>query len=439
MTQLDQAHPALPAPRADDPLVRLLAWCVHLYTALGLAAAAAIAVLLVRGAPDAFRWSFVLMLVATLVDATDGTLARRVGVKKVLPNFDGRKLDDLTDFLTYTFLPLLLIWRAELLPGAMQVWLLLPLLASAYGFCQVEAKTDDGYFLGFPSLWNVVAFYLYVLQLPGWVALGVVVVLSAADVRAEPLPLPLAARPAQPVQQHPGRSVWAVLLVWILLQCCPSSTSSARRRGSTTRPGPALASLFYPGLLHGRVVGRSRCKRLASLSPLTSRAPSSTSSARRPRAGPPRRRPARAGRPPTTKKTITDRIACAARARQRAARREDERPEDPRELLDDREEAEELPRPVAAGSWLANSDRLSAWLPPWTMPDQDRQQEEVRRLVMNPARTLIPCRPPATAGSTASRRSGRPACRTGTRTGCRRTGPAPGPRSSPLVDPDLAP
>ena len=68
-------------------------------------------------APRRFARSFVLMLVATLVDATDGTLARRIGVKKVLPEFDGRKLDDLTDFLTYTFLPLLLIWRAELLPG----------------------------------------------------------------------------------------------------------------------------------------------------------------------------------------------------------------------------------------------------------------------------------------------------------------------------------
>src|SRR5207249_737286 len=114
---------------------------------------------------DAFRWSFVLMLVATLIDATDGTLARRVRIKEVLPGFDGRKLDDLVDFLTYTTLPLLLIWRAQLLPAGQDAWLLCPLLASAYGFCQVAAKTADGYFLGFPSLWNVVAFYLYVLHL----------------------------------------------------------------------------------------------------------------------------------------------------------------------------------------------------------------------------------------------------------------------------------
>ncbi len=97
--------------RIRGGFVLFLAWCVHCYTALGLVASAAIAVLLVRGGPEAFRGSFVLMLVATLVDATDGTLARRVRVQEVLPSFDGRKLDDLTDFLTYTSLPLLLIWR----------------------------------------------------------------------------------------------------------------------------------------------------------------------------------------------------------------------------------------------------------------------------------------------------------------------------------------
>jgi phosphatidylcholine synthase len=156
-----------------------LAWCVHLYTALGLVAAAGIAVLLFHPSPEAFRWCFVLMLVATLIDSTDGTLARAVRIKETLPGFDGRKLDDLVDFLTYTCLPLLLIGRAGLLPEGWGYWLLLPLLASAYGFCQAEAKTADGYFLGFPSYWNLVAFYLYAGQpLPGWLSLAVVVVLA---------------------------------------------------------------------------------------------------------------------------------------------------------------------------------------------------------------------------------------------------------------------
>jgi phosphatidylcholine synthase len=158
--------------------MRVAAWGVHLYTAIGLVLAARMAMLLVRGGAEAFREVFVLMLVASLVDATDGTLARKVKVKTVLPEFDGRKLDDIVDFLTYTFLPLMLVWRAGLLPEGAEAWLLLPLLASAYGFCQVEAKTEDGYFLGFPSLWNVVAFYLYALHLPGWVAVAIVATLG---------------------------------------------------------------------------------------------------------------------------------------------------------------------------------------------------------------------------------------------------------------------
>lgn len=156
---------------------RLLAWAVHFYTALGLACAAGMAVLIVEGEASSFRLAFALMLLATLIDATDGTLARAVRIKEVLPNFDGRRLDDLVDFLTYVALPLLLVWRARLLPEGTEAVLLLPLFASAYGFCQAEAKTDDGYFLGFPSYWNLVAFYLYALRpLPGWLNLSLVVV-----------------------------------------------------------------------------------------------------------------------------------------------------------------------------------------------------------------------------------------------------------------------
>ena len=152
-----------------------LAWLVHGYTALGLVAAAGMAVLIVRGGPEAFRGAFLLMMIATLIDATDGALARKVRVKEVLPGFDGAQLDNLIDFLTYTFLPLLLLWRAGVLPEGQDGWLLLPLLASAYGFSQVSAKTGDGYFLGFPSYWNLVAFYLYTLQMPGLLSIGILI------------------------------------------------------------------------------------------------------------------------------------------------------------------------------------------------------------------------------------------------------------------------
>jgi len=155
---------------------RVLAWGVHLFTALGLLAAGGMAALIVRGGDDAFRGAFALMLAATVVDALDGTLARWARVGKVLPEFDGRRLDDIIDFQTYTSLPLLLMWRAGLAPA----WALAaPLLASAYGFCRVHAKTDDGYFLGFPSYWNIVAFYCYFLRLTQGVVVAIVLVLAA--------------------------------------------------------------------------------------------------------------------------------------------------------------------------------------------------------------------------------------------------------------------
>lgn len=154
---------------------KLLAWCVHLYTASGLVAAAGMVVLIVRGGDDAFRWAFALMLLATFIDATDGWLARRARVKEVVPGFDGRRLDDIVDFHTYTTIPLLLVWRAGILQGWQEWWLLLPLLASAYGFSQVNAKTKDGFFLGFPSYWNIIAFYLYVLRLPSWLSLSLII------------------------------------------------------------------------------------------------------------------------------------------------------------------------------------------------------------------------------------------------------------------------
>src|SRR6266508_1743231 len=118
---------AFPAPlRQRRRLRQLLAWCVHAYTACGLLVAAGIAYLLAPEHldPQAFRWSFILMLLATLIDGTDGTLARRVRVKEVLHGFDGRRLDDLIDFLNYTCLPLFLIWRAHLLGPYSSWWLM---------------------------------------------------------------------------------------------------------------------------------------------------------------------------------------------------------------------------------------------------------------------------------------------------------------------------
>jgi phosphatidylcholine synthase len=151
---------------------------VHAYTASGLVLAAMAAAFIVAGGPEGFRYAFLLLLLATFIDSTDGVLARAANVRAVLPGFDGRRLDDIIDFQTYTSLPLLLLWRAQVLEPLGGAWLLAPLLASAYGFAQVDAKTRDGFFRGFPSYWNIIALYLYFLALPSGLALALLLSFS---------------------------------------------------------------------------------------------------------------------------------------------------------------------------------------------------------------------------------------------------------------------
>ena len=214
---------------------KALAWLVHVYTAMGLVCAAGIAVLIVRGGDASFRRAFMLMLVATAIDATDGWLARRAHVKDVLPRFDGRALDDLIDFHTYASLPLLLIWRAGVLPGASAWLLLLPLLSSAYGFSQVDAKTDDGFFLGFPSYWNIVAFYLFVLRPPAPVAAAVLVIFALLTFVRTPYIYSTRGAPFARTMNL-GAVVWFVLLGVILFG--PAQYSRM----------VAVVSLVYPAL-----------------------------------------------------------------------------------------------------------------------------------------------------------------------------------------------
>ncbi len=154
----------------------ILAWLVHLYTALGTVVAF-FSLLCIE--QTNFREAFYLMALAVVIDATDGMLARAARVKELIPWFDGELLDEIVDYFNYVIVPSLFLVRANILPPQDSLWLAaLPLLASAYGFCQREAKTADYFFLGFPSYWNVVAFYLYVLQTPLWVNAFVIIALS---------------------------------------------------------------------------------------------------------------------------------------------------------------------------------------------------------------------------------------------------------------------
>lgn len=162
---------------ANPPWFRTKAVAVHLYTASGAVLALLILIAAFQGEAVKALW---LMLAALVIDSTDGLLARRLRVSEALPFFDGAMLDNIVDYMTYVFAPIVLLWSEAYLtegtPGI--VFAALPLLASSYQFCRVDAKTDDHYFLGFPSYFNVVAFYAIVFEPSPNVLAAVLVVCS---------------------------------------------------------------------------------------------------------------------------------------------------------------------------------------------------------------------------------------------------------------------
>lgn len=154
-----------------------LAWLVHAFTASG-----AVLAFLALLAIDAGQWGLALLwlLVALAVDGVDGSLARMARVKERAPRIDGDTLDLIIDYLNYVFVPAMLIVRAGLVPAALAPGLAALILVSAlYNFTRRDLKTADNYFRGFPALWNLVAFYLFVAR-PGEEAGAAVVVLFAA-------------------------------------------------------------------------------------------------------------------------------------------------------------------------------------------------------------------------------------------------------------------
>lgn len=139
------------------------AWAVHALTASSAPAGLLAILATMRGD---VRAAFLWMAYTVAVDAIDGTLARAVRVKEVLPSVDGGRLDDVVDYFTWVIVPMFFVVHVRLVPAAASVPVAsLVLMASGYGFSQTAAKTPDHFFTGFPSYWNLVAFYLYVL---GW-------------------------------------------------------------------------------------------------------------------------------------------------------------------------------------------------------------------------------------------------------------------------------
>ena len=209
----------------------VFALAVHGYTAFG--AVLGFAALSAAFQQD-YATTFWMLSAAFLVDATDGTLARKARVKYVAPYIDGSLLDNIIDYLTYVVVPVAVMVQPGILPAGLEWLALSVLLASAYGFSRTDAKGFvEHYFLGFPSYWNVLVFYYVILGTTPWVNLFFLmffVVMVFVPMRW-----------LYPSRMEKGRSatvglgiLWALMSVVLIVQL--------------PNPSPTLAwlSLFYP-------------------------------------------------------------------------------------------------------------------------------------------------------------------------------------------------
>ena len=214
-------------PDLRDPLTRARwgrktrAYCVHVLTATGVVFAFLAMKEVASAAPDP-RWVFGWLAIAVLIDAADGPLARLWNVKLYAGRIYGGLIDNIVDYLTFTFIPLMLVWRMDWLPGLDGLWVVLAMMASLFGFSNTTAKqAESGFFLGFPSYWNVVAYYTGLLAtlygaVGQGVALGCVLLFSVLTV----LPVRFIYPNRAPAPWQPpiigGALLWLCLLLLIL-------------------------------------------------------------------------------------------------------------------------------------------------------------------------------------------------------------------------------
>jgi phosphatidylcholine synthase len=166
-----------PHPETAGHARNAAAFAVHVFTACGAACA-----LLALFAAVKSQWTlmFFWLGIALFIDGVDGTFARRLQVAKLLPRWSGDVLDLVVDILNYVFVPAYALAASGLLPRSVAIPLgtLIVVTGSLY-FADKLMKTSDYYFRGFPALWNVAAFYLFIFEPQAWIGAAIVAALAA--------------------------------------------------------------------------------------------------------------------------------------------------------------------------------------------------------------------------------------------------------------------
>ena len=220
------------------PQVRRAAgYSVHILTASG----GAVAVLALYAAIERdFTAMFAWLGLALFIDGIDGTLARAAKVKETAAFVDGDILDLVVDFLTYVLVPVVALWRSDLVPTPYAFWIgLVVTIASALYFADTRMKTADHWFRGFPAIWNVFVFYLFIFRMP-W-AVNVAAIMVATALMFAPI-----------VFIHPLRverlrvPTIAVTVLWLALACIAVLEGLAP--GMLVKAGLVLTALYICAL-----------------------------------------------------------------------------------------------------------------------------------------------------------------------------------------------
>ena len=217
--------------------MRILAALVHMFTALGAVCALFATEAIIAGD---LRRVFIWLAIALVIDAVDGTFARRVNVIAQLPRFSGERLDLVIDYVTYVFVPVLalVVWRQ--LDGVIgSVFAAGILLSSLFHFSDLNSKTKDNCFVGFPAIWNIVAFYVFALAPPHWVTALAVAIGIAATFIPMPWVHPLRVEHLRPLTLA-MTALAGVAGVIVLAQGFPASPVVAAAL--------IAAALYYAGL-----------------------------------------------------------------------------------------------------------------------------------------------------------------------------------------------
>ena len=214
----------LSAALDQSPRLRLgAAWAVHVFTASG--AVIGLLALLAVVAGDA-RACLLWLGLALLVDGIDGPAARKFGVREVIPRFDGATLDNVVDYFTYVVVPAVFMVQFGLLPAGFAVLGAAYILAtSLYTFANLDLKTKDNYFVGFPAVWNIVAFYMLVLETPPLFNLVATAVLGILTFTPLKFVHPLRVRELR-APTLVATAIWAASSLWLVVQI-PESPSWA--------------------------------------------------------------------------------------------------------------------------------------------------------------------------------------------------------------------